>query len=136
MTPKEVQDRFIDDFNMMGDSFGRYSYLVELAASMERMDPSEKNEENIVEGCQSRVWLSLKQEKGRIFIRADSDTLIIRGILFLLTEILSGRSAMEILSADLYFMKEAGITEALSPERRTGLAKVVETIMRYAEKSI
>jgi cysteine desulfuration protein SufE len=132
MTLDDIRKKFVSDFQMMDDSFGRHAYLLELAALLPPMDSSLKNESRLVKGCQSMVWLSLRLDEGRVMISADSDTLIVRGILFIIIEILSGRTADEILSAGFDFLKDAGIMETFSAERMKGIGNVIESIRDFA----
>jgi cysteine desulfuration protein SufE len=132
MTPEKIQEKFVSDFEMMGDSFGRYAYLLELAALLPAMDPALKKESLLVKGCQSRVWLSLRCDDGRVFISGESDTRIINGILFIIIEILSGRTAGEISQASFDFLKEAGIMETFSTERMKGMQNVIGNIRDFA----
>lgn len=136
MTIDEVQDRIITEFAMMGDSFSQYSYLLELSQSLEEFGPSLKTASNLVEGCQSKVWLSICYKNGKIKIKADSDTLIIKGMLTILIEIFSERTPEEIVQTDFYCFEETKIKEAFSSERVKGIGYIYKKIKDFAIKNL
>lgn len=136
MTIDEVQDRIIAEFAMMGDSFSQYSYLLELSQSLKKFDPSLKTVSNLVESCQSEVWLSICYKNGKIKIKADSDALIIKGMLTILIEIFSERTPEEIVQTDFYFFEKTKIKEAFSSERVKGIGYIYKKIKDFAIKNL
>lgn len=130
-----LQDEIVQDFASIGDLLSQYEYLLEYAASLPVMENEEKSEKNLVEGCQSRVWLSMAVSDGRLSLRADSDTLIVRGILHLLINVLDGRRLDEVAKATIYFPEKAGLMATFDEARRKGIASVVASIRRFAQQS-
>ncbi|RDB63741.1 Fe-S metabolism protein SufE [Gordonibacter sp. 28C] len=128
----ELQDKIVDDFLAIGDPLSQYEYLLEFAASLPKLDAQNKIDENLVEGCQSRVWLILECKNDRLSLTADSDTLIVRGILNLLIEILDGQSCSEVAAADLYFLREANLMMTFNEARRKGIGSAIASIKAYA----
>ena len=132
MTIKEAQDSIVEDFCSVGDSFNRYTLLIELSKELPALDECYQTDDYLVKVCQSRVWLHVACENGNIQIHTSSDTLIIRGILALIVEVLSGHTPEEVAQADLYFFDGAGISEFLTPERSAGMAEVIRSIKAQA----
>jgi len=132
MTINEVQDEIIDEFSLFDDWMDRYALLIELGNSLGELDPQYKTEANLIVGCQSRVWLHAKTGDGKIFFEAESDAVIVKGIIALLLKVLSGRTPDEILNADLYFVDKIGLKEHLSPTRSNGLVSMIKQIRFYA----
>lgn len=133
MTINEVQDEIIDEMSGMDDWLDRYAYIIDLGNTLQPIDESLKTPANLIEGCQSRVWIDAKlDDSGLIHFEADSDALIVKGIVALLMRVLSDRSPEEILSADLYFIDRIGLREHLSPTRSNGLVAMVKQIHNYA----
>ena len=162
MTINEIQDEIIEEFSGFDDWMDKYQLLIDLGNEQEPLEEKYKTEQNLIDGCQSRVWLvadyvkesgdgsqetgdrsletgdrSLEtgdrtQETGVIHFRAESDALIVKGIVALLIRVLSGHTAQEILDADLYFIEEIGLKEHLSPTRSNGLVAMVKQMRSYA----
>jgi cysteine desulfuration protein SufE len=132
MTINEIQDEIIEEFSGFDDWMDRYQLLIDLGNEQEPLDDKYKTESNLIDGCQSRVWLQADYEDGRIHFRAESDALIVKGIVALLIRVLSDRTPQEILHADLYFIEEIGLKEHLSPTRSNGLVAMVKQIRMYA----
>lgn len=132
MTINEVQDEVIAEFNDFDDWMDRYQLLIDLGNEQEPLDEQYKTEQNLIEGCQSRVWLQADEADGRITFRAESDALIVKGIIALLIKVLSGHTPDEILNADLYFIDRIGLHEHLSPTRSNGLLAMVKQMRMYA----
>lgn len=134
MTINETQDDIIAEFEGLTDWMDRYAYIIELGNTLEEYPESEKTPANLIEGCQSRVWIDAKREPdGKIAFRADSDALIVKGIVALLMRVLNHRTPDEILDADLYFIDRIGLQEHLSPTRSNGLVAMVRQIRDYAK---
>ncbi|MFA6769548.1 MAG: SufE family protein [Bacteroidales bacterium] len=132
MTIKEVEHQIIEEFALFTDWMDKYEYLIELGKSVPIISESAKLDSNLIKGCQSRVWLDAEFKDGRIFFKADSDAVITKGIISLLIRLLSGRTAQEILDANLDFIKEIGLQENLSPTRANGLLSMIKQIKIYA----
>ncbi len=133
MTINNIQDEIIEEFEGIDDWMDRYAYIIELGTALEPLPESEKTNQNLIEGCQSRVWITAElDEEGRIIFRADSDALIVKGIVALLLRVLSGHTPREILDADLYFINRIGLSEHLSPTRSNGLLAMVRQMRNYA----
>lgn len=132
MTINEAQDKIIDEFSLYTDWMDKYSLLIELGNSLPPLEDKFKNENNLIEGCQSRVWLQADYNDGKIFFKAESDAVIVKGIVALLVDVLSGHTPEEILNADLYFIDEIGLKEHLSPTRSNGLLSMVKQMRLYA----
>lgn len=132
MTINEKQQEIIDEFGLFDDWMDKYNYLIELSKDLPEMDPKNKTHENLIEGCQSKVWLNAEMQDGKLVFSADSDAIITKGIIALLIQVLSGRNAKEIKDANLYFIDEIGLKENLSPTRSNGLLAMVNKIKAYA----
>ncbi|MCM1290889.1 MAG: SufE family protein [Prevotella sp.] len=134
MSINEIQDEIIEEFDGLTDWMDRYAYIIELGNSLPALDDSLKTPQNLIEGCQSRVWIVADIDKeGKMNLRADSDALIVKGIVALLLRVLSGHTPDEILSSDLYFIEKIGLREHLSPTRSNGLVSMVKQIHNYAK---
>ncbi len=134
MTINETQDEIIEEFDGLSDWMDRYAYIIDLGNTLPELPEQLKKPENLIEGCQSRVWISPEREAdGKIDFRADSDALIVKGIVALLMRVLSGRTPDEILDADLYFIDKIGLREHLSPTRSNDLVAMVKQIHNYAK---
>lgn len=131
-TINNVQDEIIDEFLGLSDWMDKYAYIIELGNAVEPIEEKFKTPDNIIEGCQSRVWLVAEENDGKIDFRADSDAIIVKGLISLLIRVLSGHTPQEILDADLYFMKEIGLQEHLSPTRSNGLLAMIKQMRVYA----
>lgn len=135
MTIKERQEQIIEDFSVFGEWLDKYEYIIELGKSLPGLDDSKKTEDKLIKGCQSRVWLDCHMEDGKLWFDADSDALITRGIIALLTGVYSGATPQEILDDDFSFLDVLGLKENLSPTRAGGLAAMISTIKRKAIES-
>ena len=132
MTINEQQDEVIEEFSELDDWMDRYQLLIDLGEEQEPLPDNEKTEQNLIDGCQSRVWLVCDENNGILTFRAESDALIVKGIVSLLIRVVSGHTPQEILDADLYFIREIGLTEHLSPTRSNGLLAMVKQMRMYA----
>ncbi|MBR3114619.1 MAG: SufE family protein [Bacteroidaceae bacterium] len=132
LTINEIQDEIIAEFSELDDWMDRYQLLIDMGSEQEPLPEKEKNESNLIDGCQSRVWLVCDEHDGVLTFRAESDALIVKGIVSLLIKVLSGHTAQEILDADLYFIKEIGLAEHLSPTRSNGLLAMLKQMRLYA----
>ena len=132
MTINEIQDNIIAEFSEFDDWMDRYQLLIDLGNEQEPLPEQCKTESNLIEGCQSRVWLVCDEQDGVLTFRAESDALIVKGIVTLLIQVLSGHTADEILSADLYFIHAIGLDEHLSPTRSNGLLAMLKQMRMYA----
>ncbi len=132
MSINEIQDQIIEEFAMYDDWMDKYNYLIELGNSLPQIDPKYKNEENLISGCQSKVWLNAEYKDGKIEFSADSDAIIVKGIVALLVRVLSGQEASEVMNADLYFIDKIGLKDNLSPTRSNGLVAMVKKMKLYA----
>ncbi|MBQ2269957.1 MAG: SufE family protein, partial [Bacteroidaceae bacterium] len=126
MTINEIQDEIIEEFVQLDDWMDRYQLLIDLGEDSGTLEAADKNEQNLIDGCQSRVWLVCSEKDGVLTFSAESDALIVKGIVSLLIRVLSGHTAAEILAADLYFIREIGLAEHLSPTRSNGLLAMVK----------
>ena len=132
MSINELQDEVIAEFSELDDWMDRYQLLIDLGSEQAPLDPQYKTEQNLIEGCQSRVWLQADLVEGRIIFQAESDALIVKGIVSLLIQVLSDHTPEEILHADLYFIERIGLKEHLSPTRSNGLLSMVKQMRMYA----
>ena len=132
MTINEIQDEIIEEFADFDDWMDKYQLLIDLGNGQEPLEEKYKTEQNLIDGCQSRVWLVADYEDGNIHFRAESDALIVKGIVSLLIRVLSDHTPQEILDADLYFIDEIGLKEHLSPTRSNGLVAMVKQMRVYA----
>ena len=132
MTINEIQDEIIEEFSGLDDWMDKYQLLIDLGNEQTPLDEQYKTESNLIDGCQSRVWLQADYEDGLIHFSAESDALIVKGIVSLLIRVLSDHSPKEILDADLYFIDEIGLKEHLSPTRSNGLLAMIKQIRSYA----
>lgn len=131
-TLEEVKQAVIDDFSMYDEWLDKYEYLIELGKNLEPFPEASKTDDNLIKGCQSRVWLDYKVEDGRIYFTADSDAIITKGIISLLISVYSGRTPQEIAHDDFGFINEIGLKENLSPTRANGLVSMIDTIKAVA----
>lgn len=132
MTINEAQDEIIEEFSELDDWMDRYQLLIDMGNEQQPLPAKDKNESNLIDGCQSRVWLVCEQKDGKLFFRAESDALIVKGIVTLLIRVLSGHTPQEILGADLYFIDRIGLREHLSPTRSNGLLAMLKQMRMYA----
>ena len=133
MTINQIQDEIIDEFVDIEDWMDRYAYIIDLGNSLPAIDEKFKTPQYIIEGCQSRVWLNAElNDEEKIIYTADSDAIIVKGIISLLIKVLSEHTPQEILDADLYFIDKIGLSEHLSPTRSNGLVAMVKQMKVYA----
>ena len=132
MTLQEKKAHVVEDFSMYDQWLDKYEYLIELGKSLDPLPEEKKTEDRLIKGCQSRVWLDYKVDDVKIYFYADSDALITKGIISLLVDVYSGRTAAEIAADDFAFLNDIGLRENLSPTRANGLVSMVETIKRVA----
>lgn len=132
MTINEKQDEIIEDFEMLDDWMDRYQLILDYAKGLAPMPAEDKTEQNLIDGCQSKVWFTCRLEEGKIIYNGDSDALLVRGIVALLIDVLSGHTPKEIVDADLYFIDKIGLREHLSPTRTNGLVAMLKQMKLYA----
>jgi cysteine desulfuration protein SufE len=132
MTINEIQDEIIEEFSGFDDWMDKYQLLIDLGGEQPPLDEKYKTEQNLIDGCQSRVWLQADYVDGKIHFTAESDALIVKGIVALLIRVLSDHTPQEILDADLYFIEKIGLKEHLSPTRSNGLLAMVKQMRMYA----
>ena len=131
-TINELQDAVIEEFSDFDDWMDKYQMLIDLGNDLETLDDKYKTEQNLIDGCQSRVWVQCDYADGKLVFTADSDALIVKGIIALLIQVLSGHTPKEILDAVLYFIDKIGLRDHLSPTRSNGLLAMVKQIKAYA----
>ncbi|MGN0186846.1 MAG: SufE family protein [Paludibacteraceae bacterium] len=132
MTLDEKQQEIIDAFSAFDDWMDRYQYLVDLGNALAPLPEADKTDQNLIDGCQSRVWLTADYADGHITFRGESDAVIVKGIVALLVEVLSGATPDEILASDLHFIDQIGLKEHLSPTRSNGLLAMIKQMKLYA----
>lgn len=128
----ELQDEVIETFSDLTDWMDKYQMLIDLGNELEVLDEKYKTENNLIDGCQSRVWIQCDHIDGKLVFTADSDALIVKGIIALLIGVLSGHSPKEIIECELYFVEEIGLKDHLSPTRSNGLLAMIKQIRAYA----
>lgn len=131
-TINELQDEVVEEFSDFDDWMDKYQMLIDLGNELKPLDEKYKTEQNLIDGCQSRVWLQCDLVDGKLVFTADSDALIVKGIIALLIQVISGHTPKEILDADLYFIDKIGLRDYLSPTRSNGLLAMVKQIKAYA----
>ncbi len=131
-TIDELQEEVIDEFSDFDDWMDKYQLLIDLGNEQEPLDAQYKNDQNLIDGCQSRVWLQADLVDGKIIFQAESDALIVKGIVTLLIKVLSGHTPQEILDSDLHFIEKIGLKEHLSPTRSNGLLAMMKQMRMYA----
>lgn len=132
MTINEIQDEVVEEFSDFDDWMDKYQLLIDLGSEQQPLDEKYKTEQNLIDGCQSRVWLQADVQDGKVVFQAESDALIVKGIVALLIRVLSGHTPDEILEADLYFIEQIGLREHLSPTRSNGLLAMLKQMKLYA----
>ena len=132
MSIKEKQQELIDDFTFLSDWEQKYEYIIDLGKELKGLPEEKKNEDILIKGCQSQVWLDAELRDGKIFFLADSDGILPKGIISLLVGVYSGHTAEEILDSDFDFISKIGLQEFLSPSRANGLASMIKQIKFYA----
>lgn len=128
----QIQDEIIDEFSDLDDWMDRYAYIIEMGNNLEALDESLKTPDNLIEGCQSRLWLDAQYSDGVVNYRADSDAIIVKGIVAMLIRVLSGQKPQDIIDADLYFIDRIGLRDHLSPTRSNGLLSMLKNMKAYA----
>ncbi|MGL4851154.1 MAG: SufE family protein [Phocaeicola sp.] len=131
-TINQLQEEVIEEFNDFDDWMDKYQLLIDLGSEQPDLDAQYKNEQNLIEGCQSRVWLQADLKDGKIYFQAESDALIVKGIIALLIKVVSGHTPDEILENELYFIEKIGLKDHLSPTRSNGLLSMVKQMRMYA----
>lgn len=128
----KIQDEIIGEFSVFDEWLDKYEYLIELSGSLPAIGEEHRNEQFLIRGCQSRVWVDAELRDGKIYFTADSDAIITKGIIALLIRVLSGRTPQEIVDSDLYFIDRIGLRENLSPTRANGLLAMIKQMKLYA----
>ena len=131
-TINEIQDEIIDEFSVFDDWMDKYALLIEIGNDLQALDPKYKTNNNLIEGCQSRVWLQADCIDGKIIYQGESDAVIVKGLVASLIKVLSNHTPEEILSSDLYFIDKIGLKEHLSPTRSNGLVSMLKQMKLYA----
>ena len=132
MTINRIQDEIIEEFSEVDDWMDRYAMIIDLGNSLPAIDSRFKTPDHLIEGCQSRVWLNAEEKDGKVYFTADSDAIIVKGIIALLIKVLNGHTPREIIDANLYFIDRIGLSENLSPTRSNGLLAMVKQMRLYA----
>jgi cysteine desulfuration protein SufE len=132
MTIKEIQEEIIDEFSMFDDWMQRYEYIIDLGKNLPLIQEAYKTDDNIIKGCQSKVWLKGEQKDDTIVFTADSDAILTKGIIAILIRVFSNQNAFDILAADTDFIDKIGLKEHLSPTRANGLVSMIKNIKMYA----
>jgi len=132
MTIDEIQNDLIDDFSFFQDWMEKYEFIIQLGKELPLIDESNKKDQYIIKGCQSKVWLYPELKDNKLYFTADSDAVITKGLVSLMVKVLSGHSPKQIVDADLYFIEKIGLKEHLSPTRANGLLAMVKQMKLYA----
>lgn len=132
MTINETQDEIIEEFTALDDWMDRYQMLIDLGEEQAPLADADKTEQNLIDGCQSRVWIVCEEKDGKLHFRADSDALIVKGLVALVLQVVNDHRPDEIYAADLYFIERIGLRDHLSPTRSNGLVAMVKQIRMYA----
>ena len=132
MNIKEIQEEIIDEFSMFDDWMQRYEFMIDLGKNLPLIQEEFKTEDNLIKGCQSKVWLKGEQNGDKIVFTADSDAILTKGIIAILIRVFSNQTAIDILNADMDFIDEIGLKEHLSPTRANGLVSMIKNIKMYA----
>jgi cysteine desulfuration protein SufE len=132
MTIENIQQEIVAEFSMYEDWMDKYSYLIELGNDLKDLDPKQKNDQHLIKGCQSRVWLVPEFKDGKIYFEGESDAVIVKGLVALLLRVVSGRTPDEIMNNDLHFVDDIGLKQHLSPTRSNGLVAMIKQIKLYA----
>lgn len=132
MTINEIQDEIIEEFSDFEDWMDKYQLLIDLGSDQPPLEEKYKNEQNLIDGCQSRVWLQADMIDGKLHFQAESDALIVKGIVALLIRVFGDHTPQEILDTDLYFIERIGLSEHLSPTRSNGLLAMIKQMKMYA----
>ena len=132
MTIENLQETLIEDFSFFDDWTQKYEYMIELSKTLDKMDESLKNDENLIKGCQSKVWLNADFKEGKINFIADSEAIITKGIIAILLIVFNNKTPDEIIESDVSFIEKIGLKEHLSPNRANGLYSMIKQIKFYA----
>ena len=132
MTIKDIQNEIIDEFSMFDDWMQRYEYMIELGKSLPLIDDQYKTDDNIIKGCQSKVWVHAEMKDDKVVFTADSDAIITKGIIAILIRVFSNQTPKDIIEADTAFIDEIGLKEHLSPTRANGLVSMIKQLKMYA----
>jgi cysteine desulfuration protein SufE len=132
MTINESQDEIIEEFELFDDWADKYEYIIDLGKKLKGLPEEQKTEDNIIKGCQSRVWLNARKDEEKLIFEADSEAIIVKGLVNMLIRVLSGHTPQEIAKADLYFMEKIGMSQHLAQTRSNGLASMVKQMKNYA----
>ena len=128
----EIQDEIIEEFSCFDDWMDKYSLLIDYGNALEPMAAEDKNDDNLINGCQSKVWFTAQMQDGKVVYQGDSDAILVKGIVALLIRVLNGHTPKEIVEADLYFIDEINLREHLSPTRSNGLNAMLKQMIAYA----
>jgi len=131
-TIEEIENEIVEDFELFDDWEGKYEYLISLGKDLPLIDEKYKTDENLIRGCQSRVWLHAEQRDNKVYFTADSDAIITKGLVGLMVKVLSGQTPNDITNAPLNFLDKIGLKEHLSPTRSNGLASMIKQMKLYA----
>ena len=132
MTIKEIQEEIIDEFSMFDDWMQRYEYIIDLGKNLPLIQEEYKTDDNLIKGCQSKVWLKGEQKDDTIVFTADSDAILTKGIIAILIRVFSNQTSSDILNAEMDFIDKIGLKEHLSPTRANGLVSMIKNIKMYA----
>ena len=132
MTINEIQDELVDDFSLFGEWEDKYGYIIQMGKELPLIDAQYKKDENLIKGCQSRVWLHTDYKDGKVIFTGDSDAIITKGLIAMVIKVLSGHTPEEITNADLYFVDKIGLKEHLSVTRSNGLVSMIRQMKMYA----
>ena len=132
MTINEIQDEIVEEFCELDDWMDRYQLLIDLGEEQAPLDAADKTDQNLIDGCQSRVWIVCEEQVGKLHFRAESDALIVKGIVSLVIRVVNDQTPQDILDAQLYFIDKIGLTEHLSPTRSNGLLAMIKQVRMYA----
>jgi cysteine desulfuration protein SufE len=132
MTINEIQDELIDEFSMFGDWMEKYEYIIQMGKELTLIKDEYKKDENLIRGCQAKVWLHADFQDGRVHFTADSDAIITKGLVSMVVRVLSGHTPEEIVKSELYFVDQIGLREHLSVTRSNGLLSMIKQMKMYA----
>ncbi len=132
MEMENIQQEIIEEFSVYEDWMDKYSYLIELGNGLQNLDPKDKNDQHLIKGCQSRVWLVPEFRNGKIYFQGESDAVIVKGLVALLLRVVSGRTPKELMNNELHFIDDIGLKQHLSPTRSNGLLSMIKQIKLYA----
>ena len=132
MTINEIQDEIIEEFNVFDDWMDKYSLIIDMGNNLTPLDEQYKTNQNLIEGCQSRVWITAQMKDGKVHFEGESDAIIVKGIVSLLFRVLNNQTPNDILNKELYFIKEIGLQEHLSPTRSNGLVSMLKQMKLFA----